>query len=321
MGVLCPEHKIQGKTLIHKIVSKILITGASGLIGKRLTEMLRAEGHEVFHLGRTKQAFEARAYLWDVKKKYIEQGALDGKDIIIHLAGAPVADKRWSKAHKQDILESRTQSTRLLFEELKKRKHQVHSVICASAIGYYGFENNSHEYVETDEPGKDFLAHVVQRWEVEQEHFRQLNVRLVNIRIGIVLSKEGGALEQMIKPVKYYLGAPLGTGKQNMSWIHINDICGMFVKAVQDKSMEGPYNGVAPAPATNREVTKAIGRALRKPVFLPAVPGFLLKAVLGEMADLVLQGSNVSARKILNAGYKFQFPTLDGAVSDLIGRR
>jgi uncharacterized protein (TIGR01777 family) len=298
-------------------VAKILITGASGLIGKHLTELLEKNGHEVSHLGRKKQPGRS-SYTWDIAKGRIDDGALDGKDVIIHLAGAAVADKRWTDARKKEIIESRTESTKLLINELQRRKHHVKTIVAASAIGYYGFKNSDHVYQETDPAGDDFLATVVKLWEVEEDKISDLGIRLVKIRIGIVLTTKGGALKEMMKPVKLYAGAPLGTGRQFLSWIHIDDICGMFLKAVEDQSMYGPYNGVAPRPVDNREITSLIARSMKKPLILPSVPGFVLKLLLGEMADLVLQGSKVSSARIQSTGFKFLYPDCKEAVNDLV---
>lgn len=299
-------------------MAKILITGASGLVGSVLTKMLLQKGHNIVHLGRSKREGPVKAFQWDIEKRTIEQGAFDGVDTIIHLAGAGVADKPWTEKRKREIMESRTHSTRLLFGELKKIKHNVTSFISASAIGYYGFSNAEKEFKETDEPGSDFMATVVKHWEHEIDRLNELGIRVVKIRIGIVLSKEGGALKSMLAPVKFYVGAPLGTGKQYLSWIHIDDLCALFIKAVQDTAMQGTYNGVGPYAVTNRELTTAIAYVIKKPLFLPAVPGFVLKILLGEMADLVLNGSQVSSAKIQDAGFNFKFKTLEGALENLL---
>jgi uncharacterized protein len=302
-------------------VSKILITGASGLIGRYLTGLLRKEGHTVSHLGRSKRDSDSQSYVWNIEKRFIEPGALEGKDVIIHLAGAGVAEKRWTAARKKEIIESRTLSTSLLHDELKRRTHQVKAVVCASAIGYYGFEDISHDLEETDAPGNDFLAQVVKVWEDEQDKLALPGIRLVKIRVGIVLSAEGGALPAMAKPIRYLVGSPLGSGDQHLSWIHIHDLCQIFVQAVRDESMRGAYNGVGPYAVTNREMTRAIADALDKPLIAPAVPSFALKVLLGEMANLVLRGSKVSSKKITGTGFKFQFATLESALRDLIRKR
>ena len=296
----------------------ILITGASGSIGTRLTQVLLEQGHQVAHLSRNHQRSKARIYLWDINKKQIDPHAFEGIDTIIHLAGAGIADKPWTDERKWEILKSRTQSTKLLFEELQKHKHSVTTFISASAIGYYGFEDNEKLYKENDESGTDFLANVVRQWEAEIDRITELNIRVVKIRIGIVLDANHGALKELIKPIKYFAGAPLGTGDQYVSWIHLDDLIAIFIKAVQDETMQGAYNGVAPNPVTNRELTKAIATQLRKPLFLPAVPEFILKVMLGEMANLVLKGNKVSSEKIEQTGLKFQYEKIEKALANLL---
>lgn len=302
-------------------MGKILITGASGLIGTRLTELLVEQGYSVVHLGRAKKKTGIPCYVWDVEKSFIEPGVFEGVDTIIHLAGAGIADKPWTDQRKKLILESRTHSTRLLYREIKKGGHSVKNFIAASAIGFYGFEDNDKLLHENDVAGTDFLAQVVKKWEDEVDQLKTLPLRLVKIRIGIVLSTAGGALKEILKPVKFYAGAPLGSGRQGVSWIHIEDLCRMFLKAVQDEHLQGVYNGVGPYPVTNKELTQAIAKALHKPLFLPPVPGLVLRLLLGEMADLVLKGNKVSAEKITQAGFTFQYKTLDAALANLLTKQ
>lgn len=296
---------------------KILITGASGLIGSELTKKLIDLGHSVSHLGRSAKKGSIPSFVWNVDKQYCDPKALEGIDTIIHLAGAGIADERWTGKRKREILESRTHSTRLLHKTLRENKNEVKSVISASAIGYYGFEHPEKEFHEDSPVGKDFLASVVYHWENEIDKLRQLNLRVVKIRIGIVLSRDGGVVKEISKPVKFFIGSPLGTGEQYVSWIHVDDLCNIFVKAVGDSQMAGPYNATAGA-VTNRELTRAIAHALHRPIFMPAVPGWALKLVLGEMADLVTNGSRVSSEKIRQAGFQFRFNDVQTAVSDLL---
>lgn len=296
----------------------ILITGASGLIGQQLTDLLQSRGYSVSHLGRKKTSGNIVSYVWNIDQQQIDQEALQSNSIIIHLAGAGVAEKPWTSKRKQEILESRTLSTRLLFDSLKKGNHSVTTVICASAIGYYGFHDEPLPLHENDKPGNDFLADVVKQWEQEADAISSLGIRLVKIRIGVVLSEKAGALKEMLKPVKYFAGAPLGSGNQYISWIHINDLCAIFLKAAEDNSLQGPYNAVAPHPVTNRILTQHIAKTLNRPLWLPPIPAFVLKTLLGEMADLVLRGSNISADKILQTGFSFTFPQVEQAVQDLL---
>lgn len=296
----------------------ILITGGTGLIGSRLTELLRQRGHRVSHLGRTRREGDIPSYAWNIEQHQIDPEAFVGIDAVVHLAGAGIADKPWTEERKREILESRTNTTRLLIEALRKTSHNIRTVVTASAIGYYGFENREEVFTEDSEAGKDFLANVTKRWETEADAFTELGMRVVKIRIGIVLSKKGGALEEIARPVKYFVGAPLGSGDQFMSWIHLDDLCYIFIKAVEDDSMVGAYNGVSPYPLTNRALTKAIAKVFGRPLLLPPIPSFVLRLILGEMADLVLQGSKVSADKIIRAGYAFRFTDINKALQDLL---
>ena len=300
----------------------ILVTGGSGLIGTRLTELLRAQGFRVAHLGRSKKSNTFPSFTWDIKQQVIDPGAFQSVDTIVHLAGAGIADERWTNARKREILNSRVQSTRLLYNELKRQPNSIRSFISASAIGYYGSDQNDVARREDSPPGNDFLAEVTRQWEREVDRISELGIRVVKIRSGIVLSERGGALKEMATPVKYFVGAPLGSGNQFMSWIHIDDLCHIFIKAIKDVSIRGSYNAVTPHPVTNREMIRAIAKILHKPLLFPAVPGAVLKILLGEMSQIVLNGSKISADKILNTGYIFKFLNLDEALKDLlIGNR
>lgn len=296
---------------------KILITGASGLIGSRLTEMLLQKGYQVSHLGRTKKVGSVESFVWDVEKGELDQQALVGVDAIIHLAGAGVADKRWNEKRKKEILESRTKSSALLFETLKKTNHSIKAVVSASAIGYYGFCLDERIFSEVSNAGSDYLAQVTKAWETEVDRIASLGIRVAKIRIGIVLSEKGGALAEMAKPVRLGVGAPLGTGKQYLSWIHIDDLCAMFIKAVDDDQMHGAYNAVCDW-VTNESITKSIAKVLNKPLLLPPVPGFIMKIIVGEMAMIVVNGSKVSSDKIRKTGFTFQYPELNEALRNLL---
>jgi uncharacterized protein (TIGR01777 family) len=301
-------------------MNKVLITGASGLVGSRLTELLLSKKMEVVHVGRTKRNGSVPSFAWDVDKQQMDAKALAGVDTIVHLAGAGVADKRWTPTRKKEILDSRVQSTRLLYQILKEEKHSVKNIVSASAIGYYGFGLSDQLFTEECPPATDFLASVTTEWEKEVDAIRELEIRVVKIRIGIVLSNKGGALKEMARPIQFGVGAPLGTGQQVMSWIHIDDLCEMFCKAIQDRSLAGAYNGVAPNPVTNAELTKAIASILKKPLWLPNVPPFVLRLLVGEMADIVVNGSKVSAEKILATRFKFQYWQIDDALRNLLSK-
>jgi uncharacterized protein len=299
---------------------KILITGASGLIGSRLTKMLLQKGYQVSHLGRTKKNSPVKSFVWNVDAGELDKEALAGVDTIIHLAGAGVADKRWNEKRKKEILESRTKSSALLFETLKKGNHAVKAVVSASAIGYYGFCLDERIFTEESKPGTDYLAQVTRAWEESVDKISSLGVRVAKLRIGIVLSEKGGALAEMAKPVRFGVGAALGTGKQYLSWIHIDDLCAMFIKAVEDEQMYGAYNAVCDW-VTNEAITKSIASVLKKPLLLPPVPGFIMKIITGEMAVIVVNGSKVSSEKIRKTGFTFQYPDLNEALNELLNRK
>jgi uncharacterized protein (TIGR01777 family) len=298
------------------MAKKILITGASGLIGARLTDMLGARGHSVAHLVRAKKGSGLPSYEWDPVIGKIDIGFLNQIDTIVHLSGAGVADGRWTSARKKEILDSRVNSTTLLFNTLKNNPHTVQTFVSASAIGYYGFGDDTKIFKESDNEGKDFLANVTRQWENEVDQINTLGLRVIKLRIGVVLSEKGGALKKMAAPFKFGLGAALGTGHQFVSWIHIDDLCAMFIKAIEDERMSGAYNATT-AWCTNEEMTAAIAKALHKVRWLPPVPSVILKLVLGEMADIVLGGSKISSEKIRQTGFHYQFPDLESVLLNL----
>jgi uncharacterized protein (TIGR01777 family) len=297
----------------------ILITGGTGLVGSRLTELLLQEGYQVSYLSRSKESVgKVKIYAWDVEEGHIEDGAIETADYIIHLAGVGVADKRWTSSRKKEILESRTKSAELLFKKLQQSTHQVKAVVAASAVGYYGYDTGEALITEESPAGEDFLAEVCQHWEFSVGQIRQLHIRTVSFRIGIVLSPHGGALAKLLQTIKIGAGAPLGTGKQYFSWIHIDDVCQAFIKAIKDDTLNGIYNLTAPNPVTNEELTKETASVLDKPLLLPNVPAFALKLGMGEMANAVLGGSIVSSQKLAAAGFRFQFTQLRPALEDLL---
>jgi uncharacterized protein (TIGR01777 family) len=296
-------------------MSKILITGGSGLIGTRLTEILTQQGYTVSHLGRSKRQGKIPSFVWDINKGIIDAQAFEGIETVIHLAGAGVADKRWTEKRKKELLESRTKSTSLLAKYLDKNT-SIKTVVCASAIGYYGFGSHMVEFTEADPSGSDYLAQVVKAWEDEIDKIK--NRRVVKLRTGIVLSNRGGALKQMATPVRWGVGAPLGSGMQHVSWIHLDDLCRMFIKAIKDASMQGIYNATGPYAVTNHKLTKAIATALNKPLWLLPIPAWAINIALGEMGEYVLQGSIVSSEKIQKTGFEFLYPKLDEALENLL---
>ena len=291
------------------------------MIGERLTYLLLQRGYNVSHLGRKKDVGKVPAFVWDPERQYIDPEALRDVDAIVHLAGANIGEKRWTKKRKNEIIQSRVDSTKLLYDELKRRNHSVRAIICAAGSSYYGLDNGGKFAVEDDEPGDDFLAVFCQLWEREADRFEELGLRVVKLRAAIVLSSRGGALRKMKRPTELYVGAVLASGKQPMTWIHIDDHCGIIIKALEDSKMKGVYNSVAPNPVTNEQFTKELAAALHRPIILPHAPAFILRLIFGEMAIVVLKGIRISSAKIQRAGYTVEFPHIREALKDLLSRQ
>lgn len=252
-----------------------------------------------------------------MKKREIEDEAITSANAIIHLAGAGVSDKRWTEDWKKEIYNSRIDSAKLLKEKVEKLNPKLKHFISASAVGYYGWDSGEELVDENSKKGAGFLADVVRDWEKETEAFESINVPTAMVRIGIVLSEKGGALVEMAKPIKYFVGAPLASGKQYMSWIHLNDLCGIFAHVLEN-GLEGKFNGVAPSPKTNKEFTKSVANQLNKPLWVPNVPKFALRWIVGEMSDILVGGNRVSSKKIEDTGFNFQFVALDDALQNLL---
>lgn len=298
---------------------KILITGGTGLIGTRLSAMLQSEGYEVVLLSRSNEAESPyQVYAWDIAGKRIEEGALQNLYGIVHLAGAGVAEKRWTSKRKREIIESRTASTALLIEGLKNVVQRPSVFVGASGISYYGMDTGDQLVDENSPDGEGFLAEVVKAWEASYAPVARLGIRMALIRTGIVLSKDGGALAELSSPIRWGVGAALGNGRQWMSWIHLDDLCRIFIQALENESWKGIYNGVAPNPVTNKTLTGLAAKALRRPLWLPSVPAFALRLVLGEMALMVLCGNKVSCQKLLNEGFKFTYTDAGTTIQDIL---
>jgi len=300
----------------------ILIAGASGLIGKSLVQMFLKQGFPVHTLGRSAvQALPGtKHFTWDINNGRIREGAFDSIAHIINLAGENIAGGRWTQQRKQQILDSREKSTELLLSAAKSQSANIVTYVSASAVGFYGAVTNETINTESSGPANDFLGTTCARWEAAADQFESLGSRVVKIRIGVVLTSKGGALEKMATPARYGLGAVLGSGRQYLPWIHIEDLCRIFAMAIANERIKGPYNAVAPQYTTMREFTIALGAALHKPVWLPPVPGWLLKLAMGEMSLMVLEGSRVSPDKIISAGYNFRFSDVGTALQDLLGQ-
>ncbi len=298
-------------------MSKIIISGGTGLIGKRLIELLEKKNHNVFVLSRNKTS-QNKSYLWDISINYVDPNAISDADYIIHLAGENIAGKRWSDQQKKIIVESRTQSTNLLFEKVKELNPSLKGFISASGIGYYGAITSNKIYSETDLPANDFISKVCVEWENSVQKFNSINIRTVILRTGIVLSKSGGALEKIIKPIKLRIGAALGNGNQFMPWIHIDDLCNLYIQAIENKDYNGIYNAVSPEHCTNTNFTETLASILNKPIWLPNIPEFILKIIFGELSVILLEGSKVSSDKIEKMNFKFKYPSLLTALQNLL---
>jgi len=298
------------------MAKKILITGATGLVGTELKKHLLNKGYEVNTLSR-KKGNDPNSFVWDVYKEKIDSNCLNGVDAVIHLAGEPVADKKWTDERKKQIIDSRVKSTELLFKTIKsKPDHQIKSFVSSSAVGFYG-DCGDEILTEESSNGYGFLAECCKLWEDAVDQGKKLSLRIVKLRTGIVFSTKGGALPQLAQPVKLFAGAPLGTGKQWTPWIHIDDMVEMYIDAVENLKMENSYNACAPFPVTNSALTKAIAKQLHRPVWPIKVPKKALALLLGERVEAVLMSNNTSAQKILDAGFKFKFTHLEDALKDL----
>ena len=293
---------------------KILITGGSGLIGMRLSEMLIDQGYEVAHLSRNPdKVSKYKTFRWDIKEGYIDENAITYADYIVHLAGASLATDKWTEERKKEIINSRVKSANLLYKCLSEVEHHVKGFVSVSGINVYG-DSGDRLISEENTTGDDFLAEVCKAWEASAWQMHDLNLRTVILRLGIVLSTKGGALPQMARPVKMMAGATLGSGKQYMSWIHIDDACRLFIRAIEDTQFHGVYNAVSPHPVTNKEFMQALANAMKRPIMLPNVPAFALNLVMGEMSEVVLSSVRVSANKVLQTGFTFEYNYLDEAL-------
>jgi uncharacterized protein (TIGR01777 family) len=299
---------------------KVLITGGTGSIGKHLTGLLLNKGYEVAYLSRKKISIPSvEVFEWDIEKGYLEKGALENLHFLIHLAGANVGEGRWTDKQKKSILSSRTDTIAFLAAELKKQNILPAAFASASGSSYYGEDSGNTKNTEVSLPAGDFLSHVTVEWEKAADLIQNLGVRTVKLRTGVVLSKEGGAMPKLALPARFGLGAPLGSGKQWVPWIHMDDICQLYIEALEDETWQGAYNAVAPHPVTNETLTKQICIALNKPQWLPHVPAFALRMVLGEMASVVLGSSYLVNERIeKETQFSYAFPEIAEAVRDVL---
>lgn len=300
----------------------ILISGGTGLVGKALTKRLITEGHEVRILSRNPQSSSLiKSFYWNVEKNDIDEKAFDGVEHIIHLAGSGIADKRWTDERKKDIIDSRVNSMKLITDVLKKKNIKLKSFIGASAIGIYGMITSDKIYSETDKGKDDFLNESCIQWENSYQEIQSISNKTCIVRIGVVLSENGGALKRLLPLFQLGLGSAVGSGKQYMPWIHLADLVSVFHEALFNPNYIGIYNAVSVEETTNQSFSKQLAKSLSKPFFLPKVPAFVLKLVFGEMANVLLEGSRVSSQKLINTEFKFQFPTLKEALKDIISKK
>lgn len=293
---------------------RILISGASGLVGTHLMPVLQEKGHEIFRLVRKPPKNESEIQ-WDAAKGFsdTQQARLEGFDAVVHLAGDNVASENWSAEKKRRIRESREIGTRVLVEALRKTQNPPKTLVSASAVGFYG--NRKDEVLTEDSPkGEGFFPEVCDAWEREARRAEEFGVRVVNPRIGVVLAKEDGALAKMLTPFKLGVGGVVGSGEQYMSWIALEDLIRIIVFALENESLRGAYNATAPTPATNEEFVKTLGKVINRPTFLPT-PSFAVKLLFGEMGEtLLLEGCRVVPKRLQEAGFEFKYADLEAAM-------
>lgn len=312
-------------------MATILISGGTGLIGTALTKLLLEKGHKVIILTRNlkraidKQSADERLTYarWNAEEQSIDRDAVEKADYIVHLAGEGIADKRWTAKRKKQIVQSRIQSSGLLIKALKEIPNHVKAVVSASAVGWYGPDKPgnkvSHGFVESDPSDQSFLGETCKWWEESIQPVTSLGKRLVKFRFGIVLSNDGGAFPEFKRPVQFGIASILGSGKQVISWIHINDLCRLITFAIENDPIEGVYNAVTPNPVTNKELTLHLAQKMRGKSFIPIhVPSWVLKPMLGEMSIEILKSVTVSSEKIQQEGFQFLYPQIDAALNDLI---
>ena len=293
-------------------------------MGQALSNALLAKGYKVIILTRDTAGREQTGSViyakWDVKKQEIDTTAIQAADHIIHLAGAGVVEKKWTEAYKKEIQDSRTESSRLIIEALKNNLNKVKAVISASAIGWYGADHDhALSFTEETPPDNSFLGQTCKLWESGIEPVSGLGKRLVKLRIGIVLSNDGGALVEFKKPLRFGVAGILGNGKQIVSWIHIDDLCKLFIDAMENENLSGSYNAVAPNPVSNKTLTLTLAKTMRGKFYIPMhVPEFVLKLMMGQRSMEVLKSTTVSCKKIQDTGFEFNFKTIEAAITNLV---
>lgn len=297
---------------------KVLIAGGSGSIGTQLTKLLLEKNFSVSWLSRENKTTEGvKTYLWNYEENIIDDNALNNTEIIVNLAGAGIADKNWSKERKKILKESRIKTTNLLLNKIEEKPNDVKTYISASATGYYGYDSGSIEKKEGSRFGDDFLATLTKEWEAAADGFSSKGIRTVKLRTGFVVGNNQNGWEKIAKVVKTGFGAAVGSGDQYMSWVHIHDLCRIYLWAIENEKAEGVYNAVSSNPVTNKEFTRQAAQALKRPFFMPNVPGFILRLMYGEIASALLGSSRISSEKIQNEGFQFDYPTLTEALREI----
>jgi uncharacterized protein (TIGR01777 family) len=297
----------------------VLITGGSGLIGRNLTRLLLSRGYKVSHLSRSgKSQPGTELFFWDPVKRKIDPLAFRGISHIVHLAGANVGEKRWSKKRKEEIISSRVSSAEFLFSQILENSVRIKTFISASATGYYGSGPSEKTFTETDPPGDDFLASVCRKWEEAATSFMNSGIRTIMIRTAVVLDKSDSALSKILKVSKSGILPVFGSGNQPMPWIHIDDLCKIYLLAIENTSMAGPFNAASPQIINNRDFSYLLRGSLKRPSVIIHIPSFLISLMLGEMSVVVLGGRKISAVKVINSGYEFSYPDLSDALKSII---
>ncbi len=299
--------------------TSVLITGGSGLVGKYLTSLLLGKGYRVSHLSRNANQFgKVRVYRWDPGKEIIDPAVFQSVDFIIHLTGANIGEKRWTKNRKADIIKSRVESSLFLHKVITDNEIRLKAFISASATGYYGTVTSDKIYSEEDPPSNDFTGSLCRQWEQAVDLFGKDGIRTVKIRTAVVLAKNDSALSKLMVSAKYGFLMIMGNGRQHIPWIHIKDLCNIYLKAIEDSGISGAYNAVAPQHVTYTDFIKTLANIIKRIVLPLPVPAIILKAVKGEMSDIILKGSRVSSKKITDAGYQFAFKSLYDALNNIL---
>lgn len=298
-------------------MATVLITGATGLIGTALTRHLLEQGVAVRHLGRSRSSRAGvSSFVWDPVRGTIDPQTLVGITHIVHLAGAGIADRRWSKARVNELTESRTSTAHLLLREARSKKIELEAFVSAAGIGYYGATTSTHVFTENDPPGEDTIASISAQWEAAVDEWPSIT-RVAKLRTPVVLAREGGALPKLAKPVLFGLGSALGDGQQWMPWVHIGDLVRIYSAALFDDRYAGAYNVNTGNDVTNDEMMRTLAQVLRRPNFLPNAPAFTLRLALGELSTVLLEGSRASNERLLGTGFTFKHPVLRAALEDL----